>query len=53
MTETLSGPTVLIVDKDLGFLWWLGEIFSEAGYDVAPALDCKQAFSLTTELNLN
>ena len=52
MPELLGGAAVLIVDKDLGFALWLGEIFIEAGCHAAPALDCKQAISITTELNL-
>ena len=52
MTELLGGVTALIVDKDLGFAFWLGEIFIEAGCPAVPALDCQQAVSVTTELNL-
>jgi len=46
-------PTVLIVDQDLGFVWWLGEILQSAGCTVVPALNCQQAIILMKELNLN
>ena len=46
-------PTVLIVDQDLGFVWWLGEILQTAGCSVVPALNCQQAINLMKELNLN
>jgi DNA-binding NtrC family response regulator len=52
MPDLQGGTTVLIVEKDFGFAFWLAEIFNEAGCHVAPALDCKQAISITTELNL-
>lgn len=52
MTDSLGKPTVLIVDDDLGFIWWLGGAFGEAGCRVVPAFNCRQAFALTTTLNL-
>jgi hypothetical protein len=42
----------LIIDHDLGFLMWLGEMFSELGYPAVPALHCRQALVLATRLNL-
>lgn len=42
----------LIVDDDLGFVWWLGDRFHEAGYRTVPALDARQASSIVKELNL-
>ena len=51
--QVASGPTVLILDNDLGFVWWLGEIFSELGYDAVPALSCPQALSMIKELDLS
>src|SRR5258708_6666649 len=50
--EPLGGPTILIVDDDLGFVCWLGEIVTEAGYQAVPALDSLQAAALVNELNL-
>jgi hypothetical protein len=47
-----AGPIALIVDDDLGFVWWLGERFHEAGYCPVPALSPTQAGSLVRELDL-
>jgi hypothetical protein len=44
--------TVLIVDDDLGFVWWLGDIFNEAGCRVLPALDCAEAVMLANRLGV-
>jgi DNA-binding response OmpR family regulator len=43
----------LIVDEDLGFVGWLGELFSEAGYRALPALNCRQAISLIKKFKLD
>jgi DNA-binding NtrC family response regulator len=43
-------PTVWIVDDDLGFVWWLGEIFAEAGCRTLPALSAEDAISLMKKL---
>jgi PleD family two-component response regulator len=48
-----SGPTVLIVDDDLGFISWLGAIIHEVGYRPVPALCARQALSLVEEFSLN
>lgn len=53
MGQAASVPTVLILDDDLGFVWWLGEIFRELGYDALPALGCRQALSLIKELDVS
>ncbi|HTR34450.1 MAG TPA: hypothetical protein VMH80_01015 [Bryobacteraceae bacterium] len=47
-----GAPTVLIVDDDLAFLWWLGEVFAEAGFRAAPSLECRQALALLDQLGL-
>jgi ActR/RegA family two-component response regulator len=52
LSQHTAGPTVLIVDDDLGFVWWLGELFHEAGYRPVPALSARQAISLVKEVNL-
>ncbi len=44
--------TVLIVDRDLGFLFWLGALFSEIGCNVVPAFDCAQAAAMVNRLKL-
>jgi DNA-binding response OmpR family regulator len=41
-------PIALIVDDDLGLIFWLGEILGKAGWNVVPALNCRQAVSLAT-----
>jgi DNA-binding NtrC family response regulator len=52
VTQPPAPTTVWIVDDDLGFVWWLGEIFTEAGCRALPALSCEQAVSLTNNLNV-
>lgn len=52
MTQLPAPTTVWIVDDDLGFVWWLGEVFTEAGCRALPALSCEQAFSLLKTLNV-
>src|ERR1700690_3070154 len=51
-SEASHAPVVLIVDEDLGFVWWLGQIFSQVGCQVVPALNSVQTDSLTRDLNL-
>jgi DNA-binding response OmpR family regulator len=46
-------PSVLIVDEDLGFLGWLGDVFNEVGYRALPALNCEQAVSLIHRFKLD
>lgn len=43
----------LIVDHDLGFLMWLGDVFSELGCQAVPALNCRQGLALTKRLELS
>jgi hypothetical protein len=50
--ESAHTPVVLIVDEDLGFIWWLGQIFSQAGCQVVPTLSSDQTLSLARDLNL-
>src|ERR1700683_2639528 len=52
VTEPSRAPVVLIVDEDLGFVWWLGQIFSQAGCQVVPTLNSEQTLSFTRDLNL-
>lgn len=49
MTPSSGPPTALIVDEDVGFIWWLGEILNEVGYQAVPALSAKQAVALFAE----
>jgi len=39
-------PIALIVDSDVGLIFWFGEIFARAGWNIVPALNCRQAVSL-------
>jgi DNA-binding NtrC family response regulator len=52
VTPSPSATTVWIVDNDLGFVWWLGEVFTEAGCRTLPALSCEQALALIKSLNV-
>lgn len=48
-----SGPSlVLIIDHDLGFVMWLGELFTELGFQAVPALHCRHALQLAGRLEL-
>jgi hypothetical protein len=51
--EPVRSPLVLIVDEDLGFVWWLSAIFSKAGCQVVPALNARDTASMTSELDLD
>jgi hypothetical protein len=42
----------LIVDQDLGFVMWLGEIFAEVGCQAVPAFSCRQALALIQQIDL-
>jgi DNA-binding response OmpR family regulator len=44
--------TVLIVDTDLGFVFWLGKILSEAGYQSIPATNVSDALTMIATLEL-
>ena len=46
------GRTILIVDNDLGFLYWLGCTLSGAGYLPLPALNCEEAIHLVRRLDV-
>jgi hypothetical protein len=52
VSKLSGGPTALIVDDDLGFVYWIAERFHEAGYQPVPALNVRQAVSLINELDL-
>jgi DNA-binding NtrC family response regulator len=47
VNEPVGTPVILVVDEDVGFLWWLGELFHEAGFRSIPALNCQQALALS------
>jgi DNA-binding NtrC family response regulator len=50
--EPLVGPTIMVVDEDLGLICRLGKILGEAGYQVVPALNSRQAASLIEKLRI-
>ena len=43
---------ILLIDTDLGFLFWLGQALDRAGYEAFPARGIPQAISLVAELHL-
>jgi len=44
---------ILVVDCDLGFVFWLGHILDRAGYEAFPARSVPDALKLITELHLS
>jgi DNA-binding response OmpR family regulator len=44
--------TILLVDSDLGFAFWLGHSLDQAGYDALPARSVADAMALLEELNV-
>ena len=52
MNAGTGPPAALIVDDDVAFLLWLGEMFTANGYQAYPALNCRQALALTKKLAL-
>jgi hypothetical protein len=45
--------TILIVDKDLGFVFWLGQALDKAGYQALPAKNIADAEALLGELKVD
>jgi len=43
---------ILLVDTDLGFLFWLGRALDQAGYEAFPARTIPDAMTLLVELHL-
>lgn len=52
MNDGTGSPTALIVDDDVGFILWLGEMLTETGYQAIPALHCRQAMTLVKKMDL-
>ncbi len=52
MSAATGSPVALIVDDDVAFIFWLGEVLAESGYQAVPALHFRQALTLTKELAL-
>ncbi len=45
-------PTILITDRDLGFVFWLGQALDAVGYEAFPARGVVEAAALIDELKL-
>ena len=43
---------VLIIDSDLGFVFWLGQALDAAGYETLPAKGVSEAISLLAEFRV-
>lgn len=43
---------ILLIDTDLGFLFWLGQALDRAGYEAFPARGIPDAIALLAELHL-
>jgi DNA-binding response OmpR family regulator len=47
-----TAKTVLIVDEDLGFVFWLGRLLNETGYQAWPARSGAEASALLSEIGI-
>jgi CheY-like chemotaxis protein len=45
--------TILLVDTDLGFIFWLGQLLDVAGYEALPARSVPDALILLAELKVS
>ena len=52
MTARPCPAVTLIIDHDLGFVMWLGELFTELGCQTVPAFNCRQALALIQRIDL-
>jgi hypothetical protein len=52
VTGSLRNHTALIVEEDVGFLLWLGQLLTEAGYRTIPASDSRQAAAFVHEIGV-
>jgi hypothetical protein len=52
VTARPRSALTLIIDRDLGFLMWLGEVFTALGFQTIPALHCRQAQAMAQQLDL-
>ena len=48
----VSRRTVLILDTEVAFAFWLGQALIQAGYDAFPANSCEDATELLSRLNV-
>jgi hypothetical protein len=49
----LQVKNLILVDCDLGFVFWLGRALDKAGYETFPARSIRDAIKLVTELRLS
>lgn len=49
----MRAKTILIVDRDLGFVFWLGQILDAAGYVAVPARGAVEAAEIVATLRLS
>jgi hypothetical protein len=52
VTASSGSAVAIIIDHDLGFVMWLGEVFTELGFQAIPALNCRQALALAERAEL-
>ena len=43
---------VIVIDDDLGFVFWLGHAFDQAGYRAFPARNVSDAIALASDLDI-
>ena len=48
----VSRRTVLILDSELSFAFWLGQALDQSGYNAFPAKSCEDATELLNQLNV-
>jgi hypothetical protein len=49
----MRNPIILVVDSDLGFVFWLGQVFDHAGFSAFPAKSTTCAIELIREHKLS
>ena len=48
----MPSKTILITDRDLGFVFWLGQLLDDAGYQALPARSSVDAIALQNQFHL-
>jgi len=51
-TQKVEGA-ILLIDRDLGFLFWLGRVLDQGGFDAFPAKSIPDAEALIAEFQLS
>ena len=46
-------PAALVVDEDVGLMFWLVELFAKSGWNFVPALNRRQAVALAVIWDLH